>query len=104
MIARDALASGDSARALEILSSLRIERWRKLTFRSLAQRALMLAALLLLGACSSTVRLMPTPTLLAIGDPALPEAGADAGKDTTIEVLCATNNKRRSRLARMCLE
>ena len=52
---------------------------------------LLLAALWLLGGCSSTVRLMPTPTLFTSGDPGLLEAGADVGQDTTIEILYATN-------------
>lgn len=43
----------------------------------------------LLGACSSTVRLMPTPTLFTSGDPGLFEAGPDAG--TTIDIIYATN-------------
>jgi esterase/lipase superfamily enzyme len=52
---------------------------------------LVLAAMWLLGGCSSTVRLMPTPTLFTSGDPGLLDAGTDAGRDTTIEVLYATN-------------
>ena len=51
----------------------------------------LLAALWLLGGCSSTVRLMPTPTLFTTGEPGRFDAGADADRDTTIEVLYATN-------------
>jgi esterase/lipase superfamily enzyme len=51
-----------------------------------------LAAVWLLGGCSSsTVRLMPTPTLFTSGDPGLFVAGPDADRATTIEVLYATN-------------
>jgi esterase/lipase superfamily enzyme len=53
--------------------------------------ALLLAATSLLGACSSTVRLMPTPTLFTSGEHGLSETGLDTGQDTTIEVLYATN-------------
>jgi esterase/lipase superfamily enzyme len=53
--------------------------------------ALVLAAAWLLGGCSSTVRLMPTPTLFTSDDPDLLEAAADMGQDTTIEILYATN-------------
>ncbi|NJD32867.1 MAG: alpha/beta hydrolase [Gammaproteobacteria bacterium] len=53
--------------------------------------ACVLAAMWLLGGCSSTVRLMPTPTLFTNGDPALFQAGAESPADTTIEVLYATN-------------
>jgi len=52
---------------------------------------LLLAALWLLGGCSTTVRLMPTPTLFTTGDPGLLEAEADLGQETTIEILYATN-------------
>ena len=51
----------------------------------------LLAAIWLLGGCSSTVRLMPTPTLFTSGEPGRFDAGADADRDTTIEVLYATN-------------
>ena len=51
----------------------------------------LLAAIGLLGGCSSTVRLMPTPTLFTSGDPGLFDAGAKSDRDTTIEVLYATN-------------
>ena len=51
----------------------------------------LLATIGLLGGCSSTVRLMPTPTLFTGGDPGLFNAGAEADRDTTIEVLYATN-------------
>jgi len=52
----------------------------------------LLAALWLLGGCSpSAVRLMPTPTLLTAGDPDLLVAEPDADRDTTIEILYATN-------------
>ena len=57
------------------------------------RRALLLAALWLLGGCSSTVRLMPTPTLFTGSDQAAVEAGLDIGQDTTIEVLYATNRQ-----------
>ena len=51
-----------------------------------------LAAMWLLSGCSpSAVRLMPTPTLFTAGDPALLVAEADADRDTTIEILYATN-------------
>jgi esterase/lipase superfamily enzyme len=53
--------------------------------------SLLLAALWLLGGCSSAVRLMPTPTLFTSGDPAMFAAGADVGWDPTIEILYATN-------------
>jgi len=52
---------------------------------------LVLALLWLLGGCSSTVRLMPTPTLFTSGSTALFHAGAEAPADATIEVLYATN-------------
>lgn len=53
---------------------------------------LVLAVSWLLGACSpSAVRLMPTPTVLTSGGPALFVAGPDAGRDATIEILYATN-------------
>ena len=58
-----------------------------MTIRYLA----LLAAIGLLGGCSSTVRLMPTPTLFTSGDPELFDAGGGAGRDTTIEVMYATN-------------
>ena len=51
----------------------------------------LVAAAWLLGGCSSTVRLMPTPTLFTSGDPGLFSAEAEAGRDTTIEILYATN-------------
>ena len=57
------------------------------------RRALLLATLWLLGGCSSTVRLMPTPTLFTGTDAAAVEAGLDIGQDTTIEVLYATNRQ-----------
>ena len=50
-----------------------------------------LAVIWLLGGCSSTVRLMPTPTLFTSGDPGLFDAGAETDRETTIEVLYATN-------------
>jgi esterase/lipase superfamily enzyme len=57
-----------------------------------ARIALVLAASGLVSGCSpSTVRLMPTPTLFTSGDPGLFVGEADAGRDTTIEVLYATN-------------
>jgi len=50
---------------------------------------LLLAATWWLGSCSSpAVRLMPTPALFISGDPGLFEAGPNADRDTTIEVLC----------------
>jgi len=53
---------------------------------------LVLAALWFLGGCSpSAVRLMPTPTLFTAGDPALLVTEPDANRDTTIEILYATN-------------
>lgn len=57
----------------------------------MARIPFLLAALWLLGGCSSPVRLMPTPTLFTSGDPGLLEAAADMGQDTTIEILYATN-------------
>jgi esterase/lipase superfamily enzyme len=54
-------------------------------------RILLLAAICLLGGCSSPVRLMPTPTLFASGDPEAFQAGADVGWDPTIEIFYATN-------------
>ena len=54
--------------------------------------AAVLAATWLLGGCSpSTVRLMPTPTLFTGGDPGLFMGEADADRDTTLEILYATN-------------
>lgn len=53
--------------------------------------ALLLALPWLLGGCSSTVRLMPTPTLFTSGVAGLFEAPGDAGRATTIEILYATN-------------
>ena len=54
--------------------------------------ACVLAAVWLLGGCSSsTVRLMPTPTLFTSGDPGLFAGEPDADRDTTIEILYATN-------------
>lgn len=53
---------------------------------------LVLAAAWLLGGCSSsTVRLMPTPTLLTGGEPVLLVGEPDDGRDTTIQILYATN-------------
>lgn len=53
---------------------------------------LLAVVLWFLGGCSpSAVRLMPTPTLLTADDPALLVAGPDASRDTTIEILYATN-------------
>ena len=53
---------------------------------------LVLAALWALSGCSpSPVRLMPTPTLFTGGDPGLFLGETDADRDTTIEVLYATN-------------
>jgi esterase/lipase superfamily enzyme len=53
---------------------------------------LLLAATWLLSGCSpSAVRLMPTPTLLTSGEPGLFAAESDADRDTTIEILYATN-------------
>jgi esterase/lipase superfamily enzyme len=45
----------------------------------------------LLGACSSTVRLMPTPTVFASGDPDPFKSVVGAGQSTEIEILYATN-------------
>jgi esterase/lipase superfamily enzyme len=56
----------------------------------MARCILLFAALWLLGGCSSTVRLMPTPTLFT-SDPGLFAAGKDEVADTTIEILYATN-------------
>ncbi len=54
--------------------------------------ALLLAALGLLAGCTpTTVRLMPTPTLFTDGDPGHFGDGGQEGRDTTIEVLYATN-------------
>jgi esterase/lipase superfamily enzyme len=53
---------------------------------------LLLAALGLLAGCApTTVRLMPTPTLFTDGDPGHFGDGGEEGRDTTIEVLYATN-------------
>ena len=58
----------------------------------MARIFLLLAAMWLLGGCSpSAVRLMPTPAMFTSGNPGLLGAGADAGRDTTIEILYATN-------------
>lgn len=58
----------------------------------MARIFLLLAAMWLLGGCSpSAVRLMPTPAMFTSGDPELVGAGADVGRDTTIEILYATN-------------
>ncbi len=57
----------------------------------MARVHLLLAAIWLLGGCSSTVRLMPTPAMFTSGDPGVFEAGVDTGQSTTIEVLYATN-------------
>jgi esterase/lipase superfamily enzyme len=57
-----------------------------------ARIALLLAALGLLAGCApTTVRLMPTPTLFTDGDPGHFGDGGEEGRDTTIEVLYATN-------------
>lgn len=54
--------------------------------------ALVLVAMWLLGGCSpSPVRLMPTPTLFTVGDPGLLEPEPYADRDTTIQILYATN-------------
>jgi esterase/lipase superfamily enzyme len=54
--------------------------------------AFVLAAVWLLCGCSSsTVRLMPTPTLFTGGDPGLFVGEPGADRDTTIEILYATN-------------
>jgi esterase/lipase superfamily enzyme len=54
--------------------------------------AVVLAAVWLLGGCSSsTVRLMPTPTLFTGADPGLFEAGTDADREPTFEIFYATN-------------
>lgn len=54
--------------------------------------AAVLAAVWLLGGCSSsTVRLMPTPTLFTGGDPVQLMGEPDAGRDATIQILYATN-------------
>ncbi len=55
------------------------------------RRILLLAAIGLLGGCSSPVRLMPAPTLFTSGDPVTFAAGADVSWDPTIEILYATN-------------
>lgn len=53
---------------------------------------LVLAAAWSLGGCSSSaVRLMPTPTLLTGGEPVLLAGEPDDGRDTTIQILYATN-------------
>lgn len=53
---------------------------------------LLLMMMGLLSACSrSTVRLMPTPTLLTQGEPTLFDAGSVNARSTTIQVLYATN-------------
>ena len=53
---------------------------------------LLLATLGLLAGCApTTVRLMPTPTLFTDGDPGHFGDGGKEGRDTTIEVLYATN-------------
>ena len=57
----------------------------------MAGNLLLLAVMLLLGGCSSPVRLMPTPTLFASGDPEAFETGADVSWDPTIEIFYATN-------------
>jgi esterase/lipase superfamily enzyme len=58
----------------------------------MARTFLLLAAMWLLGGCSpSAVRLMPTPTMFTSGAPGLFGAGADADRDTTIQILYATN-------------
>ncbi len=51
----------------------------------------LLAAIGLLAGCSSTTRLMPTPTLHTSGASQQFDAGDEAGRDTSIEVLYATN-------------
>jgi esterase/lipase superfamily enzyme len=58
----------------------------------LARIACVLAVASLMGGCSpSTVRLMPTPTLFTSGDPELFAGETDTDRDTTIEILYATN-------------
>jgi esterase/lipase superfamily enzyme len=57
----------------------------------MARIAVLLAALWLLGGCSSAVRLMPSPTLFTGGDPEAFGAGADVEWEPTIEILYATN-------------
>lgn len=53
--------------------------------------ALSLAALSLVAGCSSTVRLMPAPTVLTNGGAGLAPADADPAPGTKIEILYATN-------------
>ncbi len=53
--------------------------------------ALLLVALGMLAGCASTVRLMPTPTLLTVGEPGIVDVDLAAYQDMTIDVLFATN-------------
>ena len=57
----------------------------------MARIAILLAAAWLLGACSSPVRLMPTPALFASGYPGPLAAGQPATESAEIEILYATN-------------
>ena len=57
----------------------------------MARAPILLAALWLLGACSSPVRLMPTPVLFTSGEPGRFADVPAAAQSTKIEVLYATN-------------
>ncbi len=57
----------------------------------MARIAILLAALWLLGACSSPVRLMPTPVLFTSGEPGPFTAVPAGAQSPEIEVLYATN-------------
>lgn len=57
----------------------------------MARIGILLAAMWLLGACSSPVRLMPTPVLFTSGEPGPFTEVPTAAQSTEIEVLYATN-------------
>jgi esterase/lipase superfamily enzyme len=57
----------------------------------MARIGILLAVALLLGACSSPVRLMPTPTLFTSGEPGPFAAGPADSRSPDIEILYATN-------------
>jgi esterase/lipase superfamily enzyme len=53
--------------------------------------SVLVAVWVLAGCSASPVRLMPTPTLFTVGDPGLLEPVPAADRDTTIQILYATN-------------